>query len=190
MDLLIAAGCDVACDQCKFGDERTGCREACVQLAWIVCVRSGCPGACGQIKVDDKLMHDADEVMVIADAAWVVRNAMDVSPLHNSFVETQEAMMVVLLKVLRFMMGVSCCCVVVCGCRECCVVVKADVLYEQRLFGCREACGHGVSGGAPGGQLCKLNAHDAQWCRGGSETSRGKSSLSFKHPRLDATAVP
>ena len=57
----------------------------------------GCPGACGQIKVDDELMHDADEVMVIADAAWVVRNAMDVSPLHNSFVETQEAMMMVFL---------------------------------------------------------------------------------------------
>ena len=77
MDLLIAAGCDVACDQCQFGDERTGCREACVQLAWIVCVRSGCPGACGQIKVDDELMHDADEVMVIADVAWVVRGCSD-----------------------------------------------------------------------------------------------------------------
>ena len=121
-----------------------------VQLAWIVCVRSGCPGACGQIKVDDELMHDADEVMVIADAAWVVRNAMDVSPLLNSFVETQEAMMMVFLRMLRCMMGASCCCVVVGGCGECCAVVQANALYEQRLSGCREACGHGVCGGASG----------------------------------------
>ena len=77
LDVLIAAGCDVTCVQCRFGDERTGCREACIQSARVICVTSGCPGACGQIKVDDELMHDADEVMVIADAAWVVRGCSD-----------------------------------------------------------------------------------------------------------------
>ena len=52
-------------------------------------------------------MHDADEVVVAVDAAWVVRDAMDVSPLHNSFVETQEAMMIMLWKVLQCMMGAA-----------------------------------------------------------------------------------
>ena len=112
MDLLIAAGCDVACDQCKFGDERTGCREACVQLAWIVCVRSGCPGACGQIEVDDELRHDASEVMVIA-----------VCQILNSFLETQEALVTVKRGMIWCEMG--CCLCFTGGC--CCACEPAVV---------------------------------------------------------------
>ena len=86
---------------------------------------------------------------------------MGLSQMLNSFVETQEAMMMVLLKALQFIMSVFGCCVVVCGWRECGVVVKADVLYEQRLFGCREACGHRVSGGAPRSAIVQP---ERPWC--------------------------
>ena len=32
-EFMIATGCEVACDQCRFGGERAGCHGACVQLA-------------------------------------------------------------------------------------------------------------------------------------------------------------
>ena len=76
--LMIATGCEVACDQCRFGGERVGCQGACVQLAWTVCVRAGCPGACGQIVCEDELIHDAETMVV---AASVVNGVMYVGPL-------------------------------------------------------------------------------------------------------------
>ena len=78
MELMIATGCEVACDQCRFSGERAGCQGACVELAWTVCVRSGCPGACGQIVGEDELIHDAETMVV---AASVVNGVTYVGPL-------------------------------------------------------------------------------------------------------------
>ena len=69
MELIIAAGCKVTHELCRFSGERAGCQGARVQLAWVVCVRSGCTGACGQIVGEDELVHDVDGVQAIVDAA-------------------------------------------------------------------------------------------------------------------------
>ena len=68
MELIIAAGCKVAHELCRFSGERAGCQGARVQLVWAACVGSGCSGACGQIVGEDRLVHDADGVQTI-DAA-------------------------------------------------------------------------------------------------------------------------
>ena len=68
MELMIATGCEVARDWCRFSGKRAGCQGACVQLAWTVCVRAGCPGACDQASADDKLMRDASKVVVTVAA--------------------------------------------------------------------------------------------------------------------------
>ena len=60
------------------------------------------------------------------DAAFVVHDAMYASPLHNLFAETQEAMMIVSLCVLWFVMSVPVCDVVGGCCGEC-DVVAGDV---------------------------------------------------------------
>ena len=78
VEVMIATGCEVACDQCSFGGERAGCQGACVQLAWTVCVRAGCPGACGQVVGEDELIHDAETMVV---AASVVNGVTYVGPL-------------------------------------------------------------------------------------------------------------
>ncbi len=97
--LMIATGCEVACDQCGFGGERAGCQGACVQLAWTVHVRSGCSGACGQIVGGDEFVRDADGVQAV-DAACMVNGVMYVGPLQNSFAETLGAMLLMSLHVL------------------------------------------------------------------------------------------
>ena len=80
VEFMVAPGCEVACDQCRFGGERAGCQGACVQLAWTVCVRAGCPGACGQIVGEDEFIHDADGVTMVV-AASVVNGVTYVGPL-------------------------------------------------------------------------------------------------------------
>ena len=128
VELMIATGCEVACDQCSFGGERAGCQGACVQLAWTVCVRSGCSGACGQIVGEDELVHDADGVQAIVDVACVVNGVMYVSPLQNSFAETRGAMLLVSMHVSWFVMNVPSCGAVMCCGRGCDVGVTCGVL--------------------------------------------------------------
>ena len=65
--MLFPPDVGVDCDQCMFGHAQAGCREACVQLACRLYVRSGCPGASGQIKINDEVKCDAGDVMVLAD---------------------------------------------------------------------------------------------------------------------------
>ena len=69
MELITAAGCKVAHELCRFSGERAGCQGARVQLAWVVCVRSGCTGVCGQTVSENELVHDAYGVRAIVDAA-------------------------------------------------------------------------------------------------------------------------
>ena len=138
-------------------------------------MKSGCQGACGQIEGDDELMHDADAVVVVVDVACVVHGAMDVSPLHNSFAETQEAMMIVFLCVSWFVMSVPVCDVVRSCSGECDVVIAGDVPCVPciccsccrcdccccccwwRFFGChewRDGCEDDVEGVCGGGDAC------------------------------------
>ena len=78
-------------------------------------VRSGCPRACGQINVEDELMCNADEIVVVVDAACVVNNDENLCQILNSFVETQQAIVIMVWRVFWCMVGAACCCFVVGG---------------------------------------------------------------------------
>ena len=80
VNLMVAPGCEVACDQCRFGSEQAGCLGACVHLAYAVRVRSGCSGACGQIVGEDEFVHDANGVQADG-AACVMSGVIFVGPL-------------------------------------------------------------------------------------------------------------
>ena len=123
----------VDCDQCCFDAEKEGRQKAGVQPAWVVCVETGCEGACGQIGGEDGLMYDAGATVMVADVVCVVHDDTDVDPLQNFFGETHVATMIMLMRVKRFGVNeltcgaVGCCCDVCdvasgvsCACCGCC----------------------------------------------------------------------
>ena len=67
-------------------------------------------------------MYDAGATVVVADVVCMVHDDMDVGPLQNSFVETQGAIMIVLLCVQRFGMNEPTCGAVGCCCNVCDIV--------------------------------------------------------------------